>query len=69
MDSYKDKVSPLSQDDIHLLADPQTSGGLLIFVDKDHQKEFEKFMAAKGQRISPFGETIDQTEHLVHVIS
>ncbi len=55
-DSYGAKVSPLSDRARLLLADPQTSGGLLIAVEKDHCAEFELFLEINGfTDIRPFG--------------
>jgi selenide, water dikinase len=42
-DSYGHKVGPLSDGQRGLLADPQTSGGLLIAVDPAQQAVFEQF--------------------------
>jgi selenide, water dikinase len=41
-DSYGHKVGPLTPEQRGLLADPQTSGGLLIAVNPAHQMEFER---------------------------
>jgi len=47
-DSYGEKISPVSQNVRNILADPQTSGGLLIAVDPAHEKEFKNMMKENG---------------------
>ena len=39
--SYGQKISPLTNDQRHILSDPQTSGGLLVAVEPQHTAEFE----------------------------
>ncbi len=46
--SYGHKVSTLSEDQKHILADPQTSGGLLVAVTEDGSPAFEKIMQELG---------------------
>lgn len=41
--SYGDKISPVTEEQKYILADPQTSGGLLVAVEEGHEKEFETF--------------------------
>jgi len=44
--SYEKKVKGIGSDSLLTLCDPQTSGGLLVCIDKHHQEEFEsKFMS------------------------
>ena len=47
-DSYGHKVSVLSDDQKQVLADPQTSGGLLVAVAEEGVAEFEKLMQEEG---------------------
>ena len=54
-DSYGNKVSFIHEEEKSILADPQTSGGLLIAVDEKYGEEFEKFAAGKGFNLKPFG--------------
>ncbi len=42
--SYGDKVILTNQESFKVIADPQTSGGLLIAVDPNHQVNFEKIL-------------------------
>lgn len=53
--SYGDQVQGCSPEDIALLADPQTSGGLLIAVDPDYRAAFETLADDAGLSISPIG--------------
>jgi selenide,water dikinase len=52
--SYGDKIK-LSGDDYRLIADPQTSGGLLISINPEKQKDFETFMQTEGYDLKPLG--------------
>lgn len=54
-DSYGFKISAITDAQRSILADPQTSGGLLICVDSDHASEFELFAANSGLDLKPFG--------------
>lgn len=53
--SYGHKISLAETADFRLVADPQTSGGLLITVNPEKQPEFEAFMTNHGFNITPFG--------------
>jgi selenide, water dikinase len=39
--SYEKKVKGIGSESLLTLCDPQTSGGLLVCIDKNHQEEFE----------------------------
>lgn len=54
-ESYGFKISAITDAQRSILADPQTSGGLLICVDSDHASEFELFAANSGLDLKPFG--------------
>jgi selenide,water dikinase len=54
-ESYGHKISAITDQQKAILADPQTSGGLLIAVDVDKQGEFEKFAREKGYSLKPLG--------------
>ncbi|KAB7560215.1 selenide, water dikinase SelD, partial [Verminephrobacter sp. Larva24] len=54
-DSYGAKVSPLSAAQKHLLCDPQTSGGLLVAVAPDGEREFLAVAAQQGLALDPIG--------------
>jgi selenide,water dikinase len=56
--SYGSKIGTLTEDQKHILADPQTSGGLLVAVEPGHEQEFEAILRDNGipeENIVPFG--------------
>lgn len=53
--SYGHKISPITEMQKQVLADPQTSGGLLVAVEENFAAEFEKIMASKNQALTSFG--------------
>lgn len=67
-ESYGSKISAISEEQKAVLADPQTSGGLLIAVDSDHQDIFEKEMRMHGYNLSSFGKLTDQREKMIEVL-
>ena len=66
-DSYGDKISPLTDEQRSILADPQTSGGLLISVDKDHSQEFEKMALSFDYNLTSFGTLKPKDAHVIYV--
>jgi len=66
-DSYGKKISPLSDTQRVILADPQTSGGLLISVDPAHTSELEKILQQYGITARPFGKMTPSRELVVTV--
>jgi selenide, water dikinase len=66
-DSYQQKISPISEDQKVLLADPQTSGGLLVSIDAVHAGSFEKFAGINGHMLEPFGRLIPKESYVVTV--
>ena len=66
--SYGDRVEESISEFQQLIgADPQTSGGLLIAVDKNFQSEFESFAQAQGFSLEFIGETIKQQEKAIYI--
>jgi len=57
-ESYGDKLSLQNEEDRFLLADPQTSGGLLLAVDPAHQEAFEVYAQDLGYVLKPIGEFV-----------
>jgi selenide,water dikinase len=55
LDGYGNMVKGGSEQQRLWLADPQTSGGLLIAVDAERQEEFENFARNYGHEIKPIG--------------
>jgi selenide, water dikinase len=54
-DSYGHKIQLSDESQKNILADPQTSGGLLIAVDPQNQQAFEAFAKSKGFALDTFG--------------
>jgi selenide,water dikinase len=67
-DSYGAKVSGITDEQRSILADPQTSGGLLVCVDANATTEFEQFAATLGLSLKPFGRLTEKSENVVSVI-
>ena len=53
--SYGHKVSEISEREKYILADPQTSGGLMVAVEESAVDEFELFLHGKGIAATSFG--------------
>ncbi len=66
-DSYGKKIGSIGDLQRVILADPQTSGGLLVSVDADKAGEFETLMNSKGISLSPFGRLVATRPVLVMV--
>lgn len=66
-DSYGNKISALTDTQRMILADPQTSGGLLVCVDATHQQEFELFSKSKGLELTSFGRLVKKADKAVIV--
>ena len=62
-ESYGNKISPIEDLQRSILADPQTSGGLLVCVDAGKIEEFEKQTGLK-----PFGKLVKKNNRVVNVI-
>lgn len=69
-DSYGHKISELSAEQWAILADPQTSGGLLIAVDRNELTEFKAIMSAYGLAdfTQSIGVLVAKNENLVKII-
>ena len=66
--SYGHKISTLPGHHQAILADPQTSGGLLISVDAESASEFESFVRKKGQEIKSFGKLVPKNKGVIRVV-
>ena len=53
--AYGQDISLRNQDDFKIIADPQTSGGLLVSVNPILQEEFESLMSNNGFDLNPIG--------------
>lgn len=56
--TYGGRISLKTDSWRQILADPQTSGGLLITVDPESRNDFESLMASGGFRLNPVGELL-----------
>lgn len=54
-DSYGHKIGDITERQKQILADPQTSGGLLVAVSPEFVEEYEGFMQEKGLEIESIG--------------
>ena len=70
--SYGHKVKSITDRQKHILADPQTSGGLLVAVEPDKCQEFEQVLRENGipeKNIVCFGTLITKLEEkLIEII-
>jgi selenide,water dikinase len=64
-DSYGQGIHVKRQDDQLLVADPQTSGGLLMAVNPEAQKSFEEKMKKEGYELVPFGEILPKSDFTI----
>lgn len=53
--SYGHKIGPLTDEQRYILADPQTSGGLLVAVEEDYCDAFEQLLTDLGLNSISFG--------------
>ncbi len=58
-ESYGHKLGDMSDTQSKILCDPQTSGGLLLAVEKKHSDDFIKFAQALGFQLKPLGELVE----------
>lgn len=69
--SYGDKISLISEKNRLILADPQTSGGLLVAVRPDGVAEYIELMKREGFNefaYTPIGELIAESETCIEVV-
>ncbi|MNY81595.1 Selenide, water dikinase [compost metagenome] len=67
-ESYGHKIGALSEDQKHLLCDPQTSGGLLVAVSPEGDAQFLAVAAELGLQLSPIGTLVERQGHAVEVL-
>lgn len=68
--SYGHKISVLTDQQKYVLADPQTSGGLLVAVSEDFTLEFEQKLSELGHELISFGHLkIQESGPVIHVSS
>lgn len=68
-ESYGDKISPITEIQKAILADPQTSGGLLVSVDAGYASEFEILAKQKGCEVTSFGKLTTEKKYRIVVNS
>ncbi|AWW00376.1 selenide, water dikinase SelD [Arcticibacterium luteifluviistationis] len=68
-DSYGSKISAVTELQKAILADPQTSGGLLVAVNKSSITEFQNILKANGLEkfIEPIGSFAEQKDKMVYI--
>jgi len=66
-DSYGHKIAGADEHQRKILADPQTSGGLLVAIQAGHEADFEKVAKANGFDLKPFGLFTERKETLITV--
>ena len=66
-ESYGERISLLSEDQKHLLCDPQTSGGLLVAVTPEGEAAFLAVAKRAGLELQPIGRLVAQQAQAVIV--
>jgi len=66
--SYGHKIAKTTEYQRNILADPQTSGGLLIAVAEEEYVAFENFVKSTPYKVNRIGRIIEKQEKLVHII-
>ena len=66
-DSYGKKIGWIGDLQRVILADPQTSGGLLVSVEAERSSEFELFASTKGHELKSFGKLVTMNENVIRV--
>ena len=68
--SYGHKIGPVTEFQKNILADPQTSGGLLVAVENGFENEFETVCSELfDHEIKPFGKLVNRGEFIITVNS
>ncbi len=65
--SYGQKVSPLNDEQKAVLCDPQTSGGLLVAVVPEYEREFQQVAKGLGLNLTSFGQLVEPGDRVVTV--
>ena len=66
-ESYGNKIGDITEIQKMILADPQTSGGLLVCVDENKKNEFESFAKSLGHELTSFGRLIKKSKKVVYI--
>lgn len=66
-ESYEHKIASLTDEQKFILADPQTSGGLLVAVEPDYVTDFQQIATKEGFELEAFGEVVEKGQYLIGV--
>ncbi len=66
-DSYGHKIALLTDEQRFILADPQTSGGLLVAIEANQVNDFQEIASRGGFELEAFGEMVEREEYLIRV--
>lgn len=66
--SYGHKIGTISEYQKSLLCDPQTSGGLLVAIEKEHINTFKSLMKDEGFNLESFGIMEEKKDKWVEVV-
>ncbi len=66
--SYGEKISSMTQQQQEILCDPQTSGGLLVIVQKSAVPNFLALAQEEGLALQAIGKTCAEGKHLIEVL-
>ena len=66
--AYGHKVSAMTAQNMQVLCDPQTGGGLLFSVDSKSINEVEKLLIDSGVGAQPIGRCIEQGDKIVTIV-
>lgn len=66
-ESYGANISGVSDFQKAILADPQTSGGLLVAVEESRSQDFEKVLSEHGHYAKPFGRLVPRGPFIIKV--
>jgi selenide,water dikinase len=68
LDSYGHKIAGGTSRQRNILADPQTSGGLLVAVEATQIADFQRVAAEEGHQVQPFGFLTEPQEALITIV-
>jgi selenide,water dikinase len=66
-ESYGSRIEGVSEMQKAILADPQTSGGLLVAVEESKARDFEEVLSRNGNAAKPFGRLTLKKDSLISV--
>lgn len=64
---YQSKVHGIGGESLLTLCDPQTSGGLLVCIEKGHKRDFESHLISMGLPIHEVGFLVQKREQVVYI--